>query len=253
MLLWMLAIRRARTSFTRDNVEELLTWAIAGVLLGGRLGYMLLYDFGHFMDDPVSIFRVYDGGMAFHGGMTGAVLALLIVCRVRRLPFLHAGDLAAMAAPLGLFFGRLANFVNGELWGKVTDVSWAMIFPKAPIDTEAFCAPVNFGIGIANPRHPSQLYEAGCEGILLGALMLSLFWGTGLAKRIPGAISGIFLCGYAAARIVCEHFREPDEGVSLFLGLSRGTFYSLLMLATGLAVLLIAWLRRPRPGKPAAA
>ncbi|HNX05197.1 MAG TPA: prolipoprotein diacylglyceryl transferase, partial [Opitutales bacterium] len=161
----------------------------------------------------------------------------------------HIGDLAAAAAPLGLFFGRLANFVNGELWGNITTVRWAVIFPKAPhIATEATVYyETALGSGYANPRHPSTLYEAALEGIVLGTILIWLFWrkNGALPKALPGLLSGLFLILYAAARMFCERFREPDAG--LILGLSRGTFYSLFMIVAGAGIIMFALFRGRHP------
>jgi len=240
ILLWLRAAKTGRTSLTPALLEELFTWEIAGVLVGGRVGYMVLYDLPGFLADPLSILRVYDGGMSFHGGLLGVILAMVLFSRMRKVPFWQIGDLGAAAAPIGLFFGRIANFVNGELWGKVTDVSWAMIFPKAPlveaVPTVYFESAL--ASGPANPRHPSTLYEALCEGVLLGIVMLFLFWrrGGALPKARPGLLSGLFLILYAFARIFCETFREPDA--TLFFGISRGTFYSLFMLCAGITIAL---------------
>jgi phosphatidylglycerol---prolipoprotein diacylglyceryl transferase len=253
-LLWRRAVSTGRTSLSREQVEELLTWAIGGVLVGGRLGYMLLYDFGAFVHNPLILFRIYDGGMSFHGGLAGVALAVAIVGRKDKLPFWEIGDLCAMAAPVGIFFGRIANFVNGELWGKVSSASWAMIFPNAPYDSSE--PTVSFDtaqvVCNANPRLPSQLYEAFFEGIVLGALMLVLYWwGRGsMTKKYPGLLSGIFLFAYAFARIFCELFREPDA--ALIMGLSRGTFYSSLMVVAGCAVVVgvLANAKKSRAKKP---
>jgi phosphatidylglycerol:prolipoprotein diacylglycerol transferase len=240
ILLWLRASKTGRTSLSPTLLEELFTWEIAGVLVGGRLGYMVFYDLPGFLADPLSILRVYDGGMSFHGGFLGVVLAMICFSRMRKISLWHLGDLGAAAAPLGLFFGRIANFVNGELWGKVSDAPWAMIFPKAPL-VEAVPTvyyETALASGLANPRHPSPLYEALCEGVLLGIVMLVLFWrkGGALPKARPGLLSGLFLILYSFARIFCELFREPDA--SLFFGISRGTFYSLFMLCVGIGIVL---------------
>ena len=199
--LWRLAVKKAVTILTLEQIEELLVWSIAGVLVGGRLGYMLLYSFGDFVANPLILFRVYEGGMSFHGGMLGVVVALVAVTRLRKISFWQIADLVAMATPFGLFFGRLANFFNGELWGKITDVRWAMVFLQAPYDPAG--KTVHLGglyAGMSgNPRHPSQLYEAALEGVLLGAVMLVLYWRRNgwLPRRMPGMVSGVFLSLYA--------------------------------------------------------
>jgi len=245
-LLWRRAVSTGRTSLTREQIEELLTWAIGGVLVGGRLGYMLLYDFGNFIRDPLILFRIYEGGMSFHGGLVGVTLAVAIVAWKDGMPFWEIGDLCAMATPVGIFFGRLANFINGELWGNVSTVRWAMIFPNAPFDPSQ--PTVTFDTMqvtcTANPRHPSQLYEALLEGIVLGAVMLVIYWSgrEGVAKKHPGLLSGIFLIVYAAARVFCELFREPDA--AMIAGLSRGTFYSLIVAVAGIAIAAFAMSRK---------
>ena len=237
-LLWLKAVKSGRTILTREQVEELLTWAIAGVLFGGRIGYMLFYDWGSFLADPLILIRIDQGGMSFHGGCIGVALAVFFVAWRRKLTYWQVGDLCAMAAPFGLFFGRLANFINGELWGRITTVRWAMIFPQAPYDPTQPTVNLETATlhGLANPRHPSQLYEAALEGLVLGAIMLILYWRgkESVTKKIPGLASGLFLLIYAAARITCEVFREPDA--ALIMGMSRGTFYSLIMIVAGLAI-----------------
>jgi phosphatidylglycerol:prolipoprotein diacylglycerol transferase len=248
--LWRLAVKRAATNVSVEQIEELLVWSIAGVLVGGRLGYMLFYDFGSFVSDPLILFRVYEGGMSFHGGLLGVVIALMAVTRLRKLPYWQVADLAAMATPFGLFFGRLANFFNGELWGKITDSSWGMVFLQAPYDPKGYSVKLGglYTGMVGNPRHPSQLYEAALEGVLLGAVMLFLYWRrkSWLPQHMPGMVSGVFLSLYAVSRIICEIFREPDA--SLILGLSRGTFYSVLMLLSGLLVTGYAYLSYHRKG-----
>lgn len=220
--------RRGRTALTADQAGDLMTALVFGVLAGGRLGYFLFYQPGALLSDPLSVFAVWDGGMASHGGFIGVFVALLWASRASHLPWRHLGDLVASAAPVGILFGRIANFINGELWGKITDVPWAVIFPgSAPVDTP---------VELIAPRHPSQLYAAALEGLVLLGLAQWLLWKTPLLQRAPGRISGIFLIAYAAVRALDEIYREPDAG--LILGLSRGTFYSLFLVAGGLALLL---------------
>jgi phosphatidylglycerol:prolipoprotein diacylglycerol transferase len=248
-LLWLKAVKDKLVSFSREDVEILITWAVAGVLVGGRLGYMLFYDFAEFIRQPLILFRVDQGGMSFHGGALGVALAVAIVARQKKLSFLEIGDLCAMATPVGLFFGRLANFVNGELWGRISTVRWAVVFPRADYVPGEFTTYYEdaLGRGIANPRHPSQLYEALLEGLVLGAVLIYLFWrkNGAVPKKTPGVIGGLFVVLYATFRILCENFREPDA--SLIFGLTRGTFYSLLMAAAGIG--LIAFSLRCGKGK----
>ncbi len=214
-----------RTSLDLGAALDLMFYLVAGVIVGGRLGSYLLYDgWRTFSADPLGILKLWEGGMASHGGMAGVVVGLWLFARSRKVPFLHVADLVVTTAPVGLFLGRVANFLNGELWGKVTDVSWAVIFAKSG--------------GGPDPRHPSQLYEAGLEGLLLLAWLQWRFWKTNIAERSPGRLAGEFLLGYAAVRIFCEVFREPDRDVSLILGLSRGTFFSLFLAAAGLWLIL---------------
>lgn len=215
-----------RSTLDTTAVFDLMTYLVAGVVVGGRLGYFLLYLPGALLHDPLILFRVWEGGMASHGGFVGVTLAMWLFTRRRPEGLLRVADLVVTTVPGGLFFGRLANFINGELWGTPSRVAWAVIFPASP-------QPLL-------PRHPSQLYEAALEGLLLFAFMQWRFWKSACAKTQPGRLSGEFLLAYAGARAVCEIFREPDA--ALILGLSRGTFYSFFLIAGG--VVLIANARR---------
>ncbi|MGA3008195.1 MAG: prolipoprotein diacylglyceryl transferase [Opitutaceae bacterium] len=226
--------RAGRSLVPAAQVADLMTALVVGVLIGGRLGYFLLYDFHTLSHHPLVFFRVWEGGMASHGGMIGVALALAWFARAHKIPFWHVADLVVSAAPAGLFFGRIANFINGELWGKISRVPWAVIFPQSEPGTPT---PLIF------PRHPSQLYEAALEGLLLFSYLQWRFWKSDTVRTRPGRLSGEFLVGYALVRIFCEVFREPDEGVAPILGLSRGTFYSLFMIAIGVALIV----RRARP------
>ena len=214
--------RAGRSPFGLNSISDLMTYLIAGVLVGGRLGYFLFYQPGTLVGDPLVLFRVWEGGMASHGGFLGVILAVMIFARRHQVPFFHVSDLVVSTAPLGLGFGRVANFLNGELWGKATDAPWAVVFAAS-------------GGGYV-PRHPSQLYEAMLEGFLLFAFLQVRFWRSPAVKAQPGRLSGEFLLAYAVARVACELFREPDAG--LILGLSRGTFYSLFLAGAGLALIL---------------
>ncbi|ACB76642.1 prolipoprotein diacylglyceryl transferase [Opitutus terrae] len=220
--------RAGRSQLPAAQISDFMLAIILGVMIGGRLGSFVLYHPDQLWSDPLSLFRVWEGGMASHGGMIGVTVAVWWFARSRRLPFLHLADLIVSAAPAGLLFGRIANFINGELWGKPTTVPWAVVF-------------ANTGGGNL-PRHPSQLYEAALEGALLLAFMQWRFWRSDIVQRTPGRLSGEFLLGYALVRAFGEMFREPDEGVSLILGLSRGTFYSFFLVIGG--ILLILWSRR---------
>lgn len=227
-----------------EQVERLLTWIILGVLIGGRLGFTLIYQPAFYLAQPWEILRVWEGGMSFHGGFLGVVVAVLVFTWRERLAFWPVADLLAIATPPGLFLGRIANFINAELWGRPSTLPWAVIFPgpaaqDCPADWLGPCA-----------RHPSQLYEALLEGLLLGALLLWLaFRRRGLMA--PGRMAGVFLIGYALARFAVEFVRvadaqfiAPDNPLGhVALGLSMGQLLSLPMLAFGLWLVL----RRPEP------
>ena len=209
-----------------QQVSDFLTWAIVGVVLGGRLGYVLFYQPGYFLTHPLHIFEVWGGGMSFHGGMLGTTIAIVLFCRRNRIPVLGFADRIAVAAPVGLFLGRLANFVNDELWGRPAPawLPWAMIFPNG--------GPV--------PRHPSQLYEALLEGVALLCVMLSLARSERLRARY-GWLTGAFLCGYAVARCIGEFFREPDYFLGfLYFGTTMGQLLSVPMFVAGLVLILRA-------------
>jgi phosphatidylglycerol:prolipoprotein diacylglycerol transferase len=211
---------------SKRDADDLLMWATLGVVLGGRLGYVLFYKPGYYIENLGEVLSLWRGGMSFHGGMLGVILAAVLFARARKLKIFSVGDLAALAAPIGLFFGRIANFINGELWGRASNVSWAMIFPD----------PRAGGI----PRHPSQLYEAALEGIVLFTVLMLAVRLLGSLKR-PGEIGGMFLIGYGVARIVVELFREPDAHLGfLFAGITMGQLLSLPMIAVGLYFILRA-------------
>ncbi len=222
--------RQGRSSLNRAERESLFIALVIGVMAGGRLGYVLLYDTERFLSDPLVLFRVWEGGMASHGGFIGVALALAWFCHRTGWSYRALGDIVVTLAPAGLFFGRIANFINGELWGKVSDVPWAVVFPQSLPGYPVESIPA---------RHPSQLYAAALEGLVLFAFIQWRFWRSGNLTRFPGQIAGEFLVAYSALRIVGEVFRAPDA--SLILGLSRGTFYSLLVAAIGIAV--IVWSR----------
>lgn len=237
---WWLMVRYShagRFKLPAAKVPDLMVAIVFGVLIGGRLGYFLLYQPTALFTRPLELFRVWDGGMASHGGFVGVAIALAWFARSQKLPFLHLGDVVVSTAPAGLFFGRIANFINGELWGKISYVRWAMIFPKS--------ADPGTPLQLIPPRHPSQLYEASLEGIFLFTYMQWRFWRSDVIRKQPGRLSGEFLIVYAIVRIICEVFREPDEGISLLFGLSRGTFYSIITIVAG--ILLMAYsIRRAR-------
>jgi phosphatidylglycerol:prolipoprotein diacylglycerol transferase len=201
-------------------IDDLLFWGVLGVVLGGRLGYVLFYKPAYYAGHPAEIFSVWQGGMSFHGGLLGVLLAVWLVCRKHRLSFWTVSDFIAPLMPLGLAAGRLGNFINGELWGRPADLPWAMVFRGA--------GPL--------PRHPSQLYQFALEGVLLFVLL----WIYSRRPRPAGAVSGMFLIGYGVFRFIAEYFREPDDFLGLLaLGLSMGQWLSLPMLAVGAG--LLAW------------
>ncbi|WP_092498376.1 prolipoprotein diacylglyceryl transferase [Meinhardsimonia xiamenensis] len=232
---------------TPAQIEALVTWLILGIILGGRLGYVLFYNPGYYLVHPAEIIAVWQGGMSFHGGMLGVAVALWLFCRRHRIAVLPALDLLALAAPPGLFLGRLANFINAELWGRPTDLPWGVIFPGAAAQD---CP------GIEGPcaRHPSQLYEAALEGLALGLVLFWLAGRRGGWLKRPGALTGAFLAGYGLARFAVEFVRQPDPqfvvpgnplGLALHAGgwgLTMGQILSLPMILLG--ALFIARARR---------
>lgn len=211
----------------RKMIDDYVAWAIVGVILGGRLGYILFYNPQKYLVHPLEIFQVWEGGMAFHGALLSIIIVTVLYCKTRRIYFLNFTDMACCGVPIGLFFGRLANFINGELYGRITDVSWGVVFPR----------------GGPFPRHPSQLYEAAFEGIFL---FLLLAFGA-IFTRWPhrrGLLTGVFATGYALARIGVECFREPDAFLGYFAGLfTMGQILSLPMLGIGLFFIIRAALR----------
>jgi phosphatidylglycerol---prolipoprotein diacylglyceryl transferase len=222
------AILRSKRAWGRPapissaEFDDFVLWVTLGIILGGRTGYVLFYNLPHFVEHPLEIIQLWKGGMSFHGGFIGCVLAVVLFARRRKISILSLGDLTCAVAPIGLFFGRLANFINDELWGRHSDVPWAIVFPS----------------GGPLPRHPSQLYEAALEGILL-FVVLALFVRFGALKR-PGLILGAFALFYGLARSFSEFFREPDSQLGfLWGGLTMGMLLSLPMILGGA---LIIWL-----------
>ena len=219
-----------RTTLRSEVISDLLFGLVAGVYIGGRVGYFLLYAPADLLAHPLLLFKVWEGGMASHGGFAGVAGALAWFARRHHISFFHLSDLVASVTALGLLLGRLANFINGELWGKVSTVPWAVIFPAS----ESPGTPLD----LIAPRHPSQLYAAALEGAVLLAYAQWRLWCTPVLRPHPGRLAGEFLIGYALMRIITEIFREPDPGVSPILDLSRGTFFSFFILIGGLAFYL---------------
>jgi phosphatidylglycerol:prolipoprotein diacylglycerol transferase len=221
--------------FTVLDFDDFIVWITLGIIVGGRTGYVLFYNFAHFAAHPIEILQLWSGGMSFHGGVAGCVVAIVLFALHRHIPMLSLADVIAAVAPIGLFLGRIANFINGELWGRPTDVPWAMVFP--------FGGPI--------PRHPSQLYEAGLEGVLL-FIVLAVLVRAGALKR-PGLVTGAFALGYGVARIVGELFREPDAQLGfLWQGLTMGMLLSIPLLLGGIALLAVAITRGPMTRGPIA-
>jgi phosphatidylglycerol---prolipoprotein diacylglyceryl transferase len=226
---------RATPPFESFRTDDLLLFMTIGVVLGGRLGFVLLYEPGHYLTHPAEIAMVWKGGMAFHGALIGCGLAIWVFSRWYKVSVLGTMDLCAAAVPIGLFFGRFANFINGELWGRPTEVPWGMPFPEAQ---QMFPR-----MGVV-PRHPSQLYEAALEGLALFLLLRVMTHHRG-ALQSPGLVTGMFLIGYGLARSFCEIFRSPHMGHALNIGpLTVGQMYSIPMILLGLWFVVVA---RGRP------
>jgi phosphatidylglycerol:prolipoprotein diacylglycerol transferase len=205
-------------------IDDFLTWAVIGTVLGGRIGYILFYQFGYYLSDPLEMFKVWHGGMSFHGGMLGVIAAIWLFTKREKIPFFAFSDILACVTPIGLGLGRLANFVNGELFGRPTDVPWAMIFPR----------------GGDVPRHPSQLYEAGLEGLVLFLILYFLARRPWVRERV-GLLSGSFLTLYGLFRFTAEFFREPDPQLGfLFDGATMGQLLCLPMIAVGGCIIFYA-------------
>jgi phosphatidylglycerol:prolipoprotein diacylglycerol transferase len=224
-------VRRPPVVATAEQVDDFLTWATLGVVLGGRLGYVLFYQPGFYLSHPLNIMQVWNGGMSFHGGLLGVIAATILFARRNAIAMLGFGDRIAIVAPIGLFLGRCANFINGELWGRPAfGVPWAMVFPRA---------------GDMVPRHPSQLYEALLEGVLLFLVMFGVSRLRNSFFR-PGLLTGTFLAGYACARITGEFFRQPDPFLGyLWTGATMGQLLCIPLLLAGLALIALAVRRAP--------
>jgi len=243
---WYLAREHARKpipNLSKTALDDMITWAVIGIVGGGRLGYVLFYKPSYYMQHPNEILHLWQGGMSFHGGMLGTILAFVLFARRHNIRFFYLIDIIAPAATIGLLFGRIANFINGELWGRVTDVPWAIIFPH----------------GGDLPRHPSQLYEGAMEGVILFCILTYLMKKTN-ARDKPGMLGGTFIAGYGIARIIAECFREPDEFLGYFMGVvTMGQLLCLPMIAYGAYLIFRNPAKRfmplpvPEPKKPATA
>lgn len=251
---WWYAARIIRTErlwapgkapINSQQLDDLVLWVTLGVILGGRLGYALFYQphlYGQLFMGPdnLALFRLWDGGMSFHGGLLGCTIAVVVFALRSKVRILSVGDVALAAAPFGLMFGRLANFINGELWGRETTVPWAIRFCNDRIQQlYGFCP-----AGDA-PRHPSQLYEAGLEGVFLFGLLAFAIWKVGLLRK-PGYVTGLFLLGYGLIRATLENVRQPDAGLDhLPFGLTMGMILSTPMMLIGAWLIWRAWSRPP--------
>jgi phosphatidylglycerol:prolipoprotein diacylglycerol transferase len=229
--------RRVPGIMSDQQVDDFLLWATLGVILGGRIGYVLFYNPAYFFNHPLQIFAVWQGGMSFHGGLIGVITALILFCRLHKLSILRVGDILCCAVPIGLLLGRIANFINGELFGRPADVPWAMVFPNG--------GPI--------PRHPSQLYEAFAEGLLLFLLLWWMVHYTRAPQR-PGLLAGTFLVGYGLARSAVEFFRQPDQQLGfLYSWVTMGQVLSLPLMVAGFMLVWHALSRPPVPAQAAAA
>jgi len=214
--------------WTRDQVSDLLFYSFLGVILGGRVGYVLFYQFDYFLADPLYLFQIWQGGMSFHGGLIGVIAAIFIFARKSNKSFLSVGDFVAPLVPIGLGTGRLGNFINAELWGRQTDVPWAMVFPTDSLQV---------------PRHPSQLYEFFLEGVVLFAILYVIT----RKPRSLGLASGAFLIGYGIFRTIVEFFREPDAHLGLYFSfISKGQILSLPMILVGILVIYLGYLSQEK-------
>jgi phosphatidylglycerol---prolipoprotein diacylglyceryl transferase len=232
-------IKKPGAPMSRQHADDLVFYASLGIILGGRLGYVLFYNLGQYMQHPIEILKLWDGGMSFHGGVIGTSLGILYLARKEKLSWLRIHDYVACCVPFGLFFGRLANFVNQELWGAATAVPWAVRFQEVNANRELILGP---------PRHPSQLYEAVLEGLVLFGILWWMFWKTE-ARFQPGKLVGAFLFFYGIFRFGVEFIREPDSQLIAFTQathLHMGQWLSLPMIIGGLALMLTAKRRRVR-------
>ena len=219
--------QRHGLSITLEQIDDLIFYCAVGLILGGRVGYMLFYNFDILARDPLALFKVWQGGMSFHGGLLGGIIGLYLYSKKQSFSFILILDCVAPWVPPGLFFGRLGNFINGELFGRVTDVPWAVVFPR----------------GGPEPRHASQIYEAILEGAVL-FIILNLMWRSENIRNRPGVLTGVFIAGYAVARGIVEMFRQPDAHLGfLALGGTMGQWLSLPMFLIGAGFIVWGWRR----------
>lgn len=230
--------QKGKSPLNSDQQSSFMTVIIVGVLVGGRMGYMFFYNFDALLENPLNLFKVWEGGMASHGGMIGVAIAVIWMANKEKVSLWTLGDIAVTLAPAGIFFGRIANFINGELYGRVTDVKWAVIFPSSPVQYVQ-----ELGVLSQLPRHPSQIYAALLEGLFLFAFMQYRFWKKSGHQVAAGVIVGEFLIAYGLVRIFDELFREPDS--SLIIGLSKGQFYSILMVVIGIVIMIVRKKQKP--------
>lgn len=236
---FILAWRLARIICAKDgpdhrpnpvDIDDYISWAILGVLLGGRMGYILFYNLPVYLDHPLEAIKVWHGGMSFHGGAIGVIASLLLFSKIKKVPLMRLADVASAVAPLGFFLGRVANFINGELYGRVTDVAWGVVFPR----------------GGPEPRHPSQIYEAISEGLFLFAICFALIQFSAMRNR-PGLVSAAFLFFYGLFRFTCEFFREPDVQLGFILDqVTMGQILCLPMMVAGVVIFIMSWKRSCR-------
>lgn len=233
LLGWMYGLmlaRRVNDPPHAVDVDDFMSWAVVGIIAGGRLGYILFYNFSYYIDHPLEAFKIWEGGMSFHGGLSGVLIAMIIFTARRHIPFLRMSDIICAAAPIGLFFGRMANFVNAELYGRASDLPWAVIFPGSD----------------GEPRHPSQIYEALLEGGLLFIILFVCMRIEAIRNR-PGIVSGAFVAGYGLFRALIELVREPDAHIGfVFYHFSMGQLLSFPMIVIGLSVICFAVYRGER-------
>lgn len=246
-----LAVSRDWYGWNKQQVSDVLFYGMLGVILGGRIGYMLIYNFDQLLQSPLSLFKIWDGGLSFHGGLLGVIVAMAWFGRQTQKTFWQVADFVAPMVPLGLAFGRLGNFIGGELWGRLSDVPWAMIFARStgfsPADTQALNEAWQSGALDHFARHPSQLYQAGLEGLSL-FIILMLY---ASKPRPSAAVSGLFLLGYGSFRLFVEFFRQPDDHIG-FLAmhwLTMGMALSIPMILAGAVIMVLAYKYQPQPLK----